>query len=142
LEALINNEQLFIRFIYVTFSGTPPFARPISPNMAAHTAHLDVSERQRYLDKISILGSDPYLLPPVFFSPLVSASSLPQINFHDIYIYLVHNPSPYTGESLKAFKSTDAYQYAVAGWVKDARVRHLATNNLYLIMAKVSTIYA
>ena len=88
-----------------------------------------------------ILDSDPYLLPQVFFSPLVSASRLPQINFHDIYIYLVHNPSQYSGAILKAFKSTDAYQYAVAGWVKDAKVRHLATNNLYLIMAKLSTIY-
>ena len=39
---------------------------------------------------------------------------------------------------LKAFKSTDAYQYAVAGWVKDAKVRHLATNNLYLIREKLS----
>ena len=76
---------------------------------------------------------------PSFFSPLVC---LPQIfNLHDIYIYLVHNPSPYSGDILKAFKSTDAYQYAVAGWVKDAKVRHLATNNLYLIRAKLSTIY-
>ena len=41
-------EVLFIRFIYVTFSGTPPFARPISPSMAAHTAHQNVRERQRY----------------------------------------------------------------------------------------------
>ena len=49
--------------------------------------------------------------------------------------------SPYRGDILKAFKSTDAYQYAVAGWVKDAKVRHLATNNLYLIRAKLSTIY-
>ena len=99
------------------------------------------SECKRETEILSILGSDPYLLPPVFFSPLVSASSLPQINFHDIYIYLVHNPSPYSGDILKAFKSTDAYQYAVAGWVKDAKVRHLATNNLNLIMAKLSTIY-
>ena len=91
--------------------------------------------------KKMILGSDPYLLPQVFFSPLVSASRLPQVNLHDIYIYLVHNPSPYSGDILKAFKSTDAYQYTVAGWVKDAKVRHFATNNLYLKRAKLSTIY-
>ena len=29
--------------------------------------------------------------------------------FADIYIDLVHNPSSYTGEALKAFKSTEAY---------------------------------
>ena len=79
-----------------------------------------------------------FVIPSFFLSPLVC---LPQINRRDIYIYLVHNPSPYSGDILKAFKSTDAYQYAVAGWVKDAKVRHLATNNLYLIRAKLSTIY-
>ncbi|KAL0993217.1 hypothetical protein UPYG_G00104810, partial [Umbra pygmaea] len=105
--------------------------------MAAHTAHLNERERQRYLEKISILGSDPYMLPPVFFCPLLSAPGLPQLAFHDIYIYLVHNPSPYSGDSLKAFKSTDVYQYAVAGWVKDVKVRHLATKDLYLIMGNV-----
>ncbi|CAL8406409.1 unnamed protein product [Arctogadus glacialis] len=52
------------------------------------------------------------------------------------HINIQHN-----GDILKAFKSTDAYQYAVAGWVKDAKVRHLATTNLYLIRAKLSTIY-
>ncbi|CAL8257352.1 unnamed protein product [Arctogadus glacialis] len=43
-----NHTRLFIRFIYVTLSGTPPFAGPISPSLAAHTAHLNVRERQRY----------------------------------------------------------------------------------------------
>ena len=103
--------------------------------MAAHTAYLN--DEQRYVEKVSILGSDPYLLPPVFFCPLLSAPRLPQLAFHDIYIYLVHNPSPYSGDSLKAFKSTDAYQYAVAGWVKD-EVRHMSTKDLYLIMGNVS----
>ena len=105
--------------------------------MAAHTAHLNDEERQRYVEKVSILASDPYLL---FFCPLLSAPRLPQLAFHDIYIYLVHNPSPYSGDSLKAFKSTDAYQYAVAGWVKDVKVRHLSTKDLYVIMGNVKNV--
>jgi len=48
---------------------------------------------------------------------------------------LVHNPSPigYSGDHLKAFKS----QYAGGGWVKDVKVWHLATKDLYLIMGNV-----
>lgn len=109
--------------------------------MATHTTHLNERQKERYLEKISVLGSDPYLLPPVFFTPLLSAPRLPKLTFHDIYIYLVHNPSPYSGDNLKAYKSTDAYRYAVAGWVKEAKVRHLAARNLYLAMAKVSNVF-
>ncbi|KAM3619227.1 uncharacterized protein V6R79_004838 [Siganus canaliculatus] len=46
---------------------------------------------------------------------LRSAKKLPNLTFADIYIYLVHNPSPYTGEALKAFKCTEAYRYFTSG---------------------------
>ena len=105
--------------------------------MAANTAHLNGKERERYLVKTAIIGCDPYLSPTVFCL-LNSAKCLPQLTFPDIYIYLVHNPSPFTGESLKAFKSTDAYQYAVAGWVNDTKIWHVEKTHLHVITAKVS----
>ena len=74
--------------------------------MTTNTAHLNEAERQRYLEKTLIIDCDPYLLSATLFCPLKSAKRLPQLSFPDIYIYLVHNPSPYTGDSLKAFKST------------------------------------
>ena len=74
--------------------------------MTTNTAHLNEAERQRYLEKTLIIGCDPYLLSATLFCPLKSAKRLPQLSFPDIYIYLVHNPSPYTGDSLKALKST------------------------------------
>ncbi|XP_033996071.1 uncharacterized protein LOC117490432 isoform X1 [Trematomus bernacchii] len=106
--------------------------------MAANTAHLNGKERERYLVKTAIIGCDPYLLPPTVFCLLNSAKCLPQLTFPDIYIYLVHNPSPFTGESLKAFKSTDAYQYAVAGWVNDTKIWHVRKTHLHVITAKVN----
>ncbi|KAK1904600.1 Exonuclease [Dissostichus eleginoides] len=106
--------------------------------MAANTAHLNGKERERYLVKTAIIGCDPYLLPPSVFCLLNSAKCLPQLTFPDIYIYLVHNPSPFTGESLKAFKSTDAYQYAVAGWVNDTKIWHVEKTHLHVITAKVN----
>ncbi|KAJ4933408.1 hypothetical protein JOQ06_030239 [Pogonophryne albipinna] len=106
--------------------------------MAANTAHLNGKERERYLLKTAIIGCDPYLLPPTVFCLLNLAKCLPQLTFPDIYIYLVHNPSPFTGESLKAFKSTDAYQYAVAGWVNDTKIWHVEKTHLHVITAKVN----
>ena len=108
--------------------------------MAANTAHLNGKERERYLLKTAIIGCDPYLLPPSVFCLLNSAKCLPQLTFPDIYIYLVHNPSPFTGESLKAFKSTDAYQYVVAGWVNDTKIWHVEKTHLHVITAKVSNL--
>ena len=34
-----------------------------------------------------------------------------------MYNYLVNTPSPYTQESLKVYKSLDAYQFVTSGWV-------------------------
>src|SRR4029434_3390166 len=95
--------------------------------MTTNIAHLNETERQRYLEKTLIIGRDPYLLPSTLFCPLKSAKRLPQLSFPDIYIYLIQNSSPYTVARLKAFKSTDAYQYAVAGWVNDTKIWHLET---------------
>ncbi|MCI5159820.1 MAG: hypothetical protein D3906_15610, partial [Candidatus Electrothrix sp. AUS1_2] len=61
-------------------------------------AHLNETEGQRYLEKALIIGCDPYVLTSTLFCPLKSAKRLPQLSFPDIYIYLVHNPSPYTGD--------------------------------------------
>ena len=37
---------------------------------------------------------------------------------HDLYQYVINNPSPYKGSDLKAFKSLDAYKYDfVSSWV-------------------------
>ena len=39
-----------------------------------------------------------------------SPSTWPDLTFGDIFIYLIDTPSMYTKETMKAYKSLDAYQ--------------------------------
>jgi hypothetical protein len=39
--------------------------------------------------------------------------SYPDLTFGDIYLYLIDTPSIYTKESMKAYKSLEAYRYVM-----------------------------
>ena len=78
---------------------------------------LDEVAKKRYrekLDRIVSNVSDPYVL-----SKNSSVEFFPSIEWPDVYNYLVNTPSPYTKESLKAYKSLDAYNFVKSGWVGD-----------------------
>ena len=59
--------------------------------------------------------SDPYTLE----NWVEDVSVIPEIAFGDIYTYLIETPSVYTKESLKAFKSLEAYNFFLCGHVQD-----------------------
>ena len=111
-------------------------AEVLTNNMASHTkshksltkwnqfptedflSHLTSEVRDRYNDKLSSLDVyDPYKAPSQLFRCLRATMSLPDIDFGDIWVYLVYNPSPYTAKEMKSFKATDSHRYAVSGWV-------------------------
>ena len=52
---------------------------------------------------------------------------MPELQFGDIYIYLIENPSPYTSQKLKAYKSTESYLIFRSGWVHNAVVWKVKT---------------
>src|SRR4029434_4861391 len=100
-----------------TNSGHRRAVQPTQLRSPSNTDHTTIA-RQRYLEINYILGTcDPFTTPADICISLTSTKSLPELQCGDIYIYLIENPSPYTSQKLKAYKSTDSYLIFRSGWV-------------------------
>ena len=72
--------------------------------------------KQRYLDKISNIGIDPVLISEKKYDP----ECLPPVEAADLLIllsYLVLDTSFYTNKQFKAFRSLQAYNQMVSGFI-------------------------
>lgn len=88
----------------------------------------------RYLNKISLLNNvDPYTLKPQNFS--FDRIEFPRVSYIDIVNYVVFEKSAYSKESMKAYKSLDAYKYFQSGFVKRVGMKKFGNN--FLVMGKV-----
>ena len=71
----------------------------------------------RYKRKLEILCQyaeaviDPYQLPEEKW--IDDVSLWPQVEFGQIYSYLINTPGQFTKEKLKAYKSLDAFNYYI-----------------------------
>ena len=83
---------------------------------------LEEPEKCRYAKKLDKLGGidDLYLQEPSVVGE--DWRNWPIVVYQDIYNYLIQTPSLYTGESLKEYKSLDAYNYYVNGWIDKVKV--------------------
>ena len=97
-----------------------------------------VKGRKSYDEKLKLIENlDPYNVSNFLFSD--SMELWPEIEFPGIANYLLFSTSSYTKEQLKAYKSLDAYEYFVAGWVRCIYIRK-ATDNIKILIAFFRTL--
>ena len=99
------------------------------PTLSEYYKSLDPAVKRRYLEKISAVGLDPATLVGVKLNP----DCLPPIESVDLLSYLVLDTSYYTKEQFKNFKSLEAYNQLVSGFV----VQGLQISDKYVVIGKV-----
>ena len=81
---------------------------------------LDDNSRDLYMKKPQLADNSQLPNPYDLLGWKNEVSLLPDISWPDIYNYLTSHPSgAFTNESLKAYKSLDAYNYFVSGHVQE-----------------------
>ncbi len=93
---------------------------------------------ERYREKLAILGDliDPYLTM-IGDQNSLEWQDWPEVQYPDIYNYLIATPSPYTKEDMKAYKSLEGYRQFVDGWVNNISVYLTTRDSTYLVTAQV-----
>jgi hypothetical protein len=79
-------------------------------SLSDYANKLPPEARQRYIEKLNLKENelpDPYSLSSGWKSDPVD---WPDVTFGDIYTYLIDRQSMYTRDSMKAFKSLEAYR--------------------------------
>lgn len=97
---------------------------------------LENIDKQKYKGKLTLKNGtilpDPYAL--VDSSWKDDMKLLPNIQWGDLYMYLINTPSEYTHESFKAFKSMEAYNFFVCGHVQDVFIHNVTENSEFCFL--------
>ncbi len=91
--------------------------------LSGYARELPEDAKRRYLDKLMLMdGMDPFLLPSSSLRTRATpAASLPLVEASDIVSYLVLQTSFLTAKQFKSYKSLEAYNQFVNGWVKNVQ---------------------
>lgn len=81
--------------------------------LSEYAKRLDLDVYKQYFDKIQCIGIDPILLKSKASEP----DCLPPVESTDILCYLVLETSYYTKEQFKNFRSLEAYNQLVSGFI-------------------------
>lgn len=102
----------------------------------SYVSTLDPPSKKRYLEKLKLIdGVDPYIESDDFSTAF---DDLPPITYMDVINYLVFTPSPFSAEDMKAYKSLEAYNQVLEGWVRDVKaLKHL---DMHVVKGKVSAL--
>ncbi|CAC5369625.1 unnamed protein product [Mytilus coruscus] len=79
---------------------------------------------------------DPYVLTEKWST---DPNTWPDLTFGDIYLYLIDTPSIFTKESMKAYKSLEAYKYVVSGHVRVVLSHQISNDCPYVALSSKVT---
>ena len=101
------------------------------PVLSEYAKSLEGRVKERYSQKISVIGVDPATIPAEQLSP----ECLPPVEVSDLLSYLVLETSFYTNKQFKAFKSLEAFNQMVSGFVTSVVGKVIAGK--YVVRARV-----
>jgi len=101
------------------------------PVLSSYVKNLESYVRECYLKKFSVVGVDPAAIPSEQFS----SECLPPVEVSDLLSYLVLETSYYTNKQFKAFKSLEAYNQMVSGFVVSVQGKEITGK--IVVVAKV-----
>ena len=90
--------------------------------------------KTRYREKVLTCGFDPYMLKKSECSE--DLADYPSVEYPDIVNYLVLQTSWITGQQMKAYKSMDAYNFFVSGWVNIIFTKPVAGTDKVVVTAR------
>ena len=86
------------------------------------------------IDTLNILVDDPYTFGSGTGILKALPTNVPQIEYPDIYNFLINARSLYTKDELKAYKSLEGYKYLVAGWVNGVSIHNVTVDNTKVVL--------
>ena len=96
-------------------------ASKASSSKGSYSECLDQPHFARYQEKLLLIdGLDPYTVSKD--AVVYNVDAFPKVIYPDIVNYLVFGPSPFSMEDMRAYKSLEAYNQFVCGWVRDLGV--------------------
>ena len=114
--------------VNMAMADIPTYRDCLPPNVKA-----------RYDEIIRMINNiDPYSIDKDDFSSDVKQFAC--VTNFDIINYLVFTTSAYTKDQVKAYKSLEAYNHFINGWVHDVKVKVFQTSDVCLHVSKVSSL--
>ena len=107
--------------------GVRAKVRNMAMQISAYLSSLPWEARKRYTEKLNIGGvtlPDPYGIDQGLWTE--DMARWPTLEFGDLYSYLVNTKGLFTQETLKAYRSLEAYNYFFNGYVRTYQWPRLA----------------
>ena len=99
--------------------------------LSDYVIQLENQIKARYLQKISVIGVDPFLLS----SESLDSNCLPSIEAVDLVSFLILEHSFYTKQTFKNYKSLQAYNQVVSKFVTSVKGKQI--KDLYVVLGEV-----